>query len=93
MIYMIYSDGCHFCHYYRQLIKEYGLEDKFTLINIYTEVKFTDDVIKKDKLTLNVPSFFTMKEGKPKVISSLLLKNFITRHGVKLPEIENYNSK
>lgn len=93
MIYMLYSDSCHFCHYYRQLIKQYNLEDKFSLINVYTEVKFTEDALSSNKTTLNIPCFFTLQGGKPKIMSSLLLKDFIMRHNIKLPEIENYNSK
>lgn len=87
MIYMLYSDHCGFCHYYRHLIKEYNIEDKFTLINVATEIGISDNVLHSGKFTLNVPCFFTMnKEGKPKVISSLVLKEFISRLGIKLPK-------
>lgn len=76
---MLYIDGCPGCNHFKELIIKYKLESRFNLINI-NNVKISKDILESSQSkSLSFPTFFIIDENnKKKIISRILLKEYIT---------------
>lgn len=76
---MLYIDGCPGCNHFKELIIKYKLENRFNLINI-NNVKISKDILESSQSkSLSFPTFFIIDENnKKKIISRILLKEYIT---------------
>lgn len=77
---MLYIDGCPACNHFKDLIFKYKIENRFIFVNANT-LKISEDILlMKDNKKMSFPTFFVMDEnGEKKIISRILLKEFILK--------------
>ncbi len=77
MIYMVYGEECGACKNVLQKIDEIGIRKYFNLIS-YQMLKPSDEVLNTSP-HLSVPYFFTIENGKKKLLSSRLILDVLNK--------------